>query len=106
MRKYVLGRLLLFVPSLLGASLLIFVLLRLVPGDIAEILIYQAGAESSTIQQKQVQEIRAELGLDRPVAVQYLAWLGNALRGDFGHSYLQKRPVTEILRERFPTSTA
>jgi peptide/nickel transport system permease protein len=104
MHRYVARRLLLFVPSLLGASILIFVLLRLVPGDIAEIIVYQAGAESSTVQQRQVLEIRAELGLDRPVAVQYLAWLGNALRGDFGQSYVQKRPVIEILRERFPRS--
>jgi len=102
--QYVARRVLLFVPSLIGASILIFVLLRLVPGDIAEIIVYQAGAESATIQQKQIQEIRAELGLDRPIVVQYLAWLGNALRGDFGHSYIQQRPVTEILRERFPRS--
>ena len=104
MNQYVARRLLLFVPSLLGASILIFVLLRLVPGDIAEIIVYQAGAESSTVQQKQVREIRAELGLDRPIVVQYLAWLGNALRGDFGHSYIQQRPVMRIVAERFPRS--
>jgi len=104
MHQYVARRLLLFVPSLLGASILIFVLLRLVPGDIAEIIVYQAGAESATVQRRQVQEIRAELGLDRPIVVQYLAWLGNAVRGDFGHSYIQQRPVTQILRERFPRS--
>ena len=104
MRKYVARRLLLFVPTLLGASLLIFVLLRLVPGDIAEILVYQSGTESSAIQQKQVQQIRAELGLDRPVAIQYLVWLGDALRGDFGYSYTQRRPVSEIIKERFPRS--
>ncbi|MGH7334615.1 MAG: ABC transporter permease [Candidatus Rokuibacteriota bacterium] len=104
MRQYVVRRLLLFVPSLLGASMLIFVLLRLVPGDIAEIIVYQAGAESASVQQKRVQEIRTELGLDRPIVVQYLAWLGNAFRGDFGQSYIQQRPVTEILRERFPRS--
>ena len=104
MRKYLIGRLLLFIPSLLGASLVIFVLMRLVPGDIAEIIVYQAGAESSSVQQRQVQEIRVELGLHRPVVMQYVVWLGNALRGDFGHSYIQKRPVIEILRERFPRS--
>ncbi|MBI2468929.1 MAG: ABC transporter permease, partial [Candidatus Rokubacteria bacterium] len=104
MRKYVVRRLLLFVPTLLGASLLIFGLMRLVPGDIAEILVYQTGTESSTVQQKQIQQIREELGLDRPIAVQYLAWLGNALRGDFGYSYTQRRPVTDILKERFPRS--
>lgn len=104
MQKYVAQRLLLFVPSLLGASLLIFVLLRLVPGDIAEILVYQAGSESSAVQEKQIREIRAELGLDRPILVQYAVWLGNAARGDFGYSYVQKRPVTEIVTERFPRS--
>ena len=104
MRQYVLGRLLLFVPTLLGASLLIFVLLRFVPGDVAEILVYGAGTESSTIQKKQVEQIRHELGLDRPVLVQYAVWLGSALSGDFGYSYTQRRPVAEILRERFPRS--
>ena len=102
MRAYVLHRLLLFVPTLLGASLLIFVLLRLVPGDVAEILVYGAGTESSGTQKKQVEQIRRELGLDRPVLVQFGAWLGNAARGDFGYSYTQRRPVMEILRERFP----
>ena len=104
MRKYALRRLLLFIPSLLGASLLIFVLMRLVPGDIAEILVYGAGTESASIQQQQVQQIRTELGLDRPVLAQYGLWLANALRGDFGYSYTQRRPVFEILKERFPRS--
>ncbi len=104
MRKYIARRLLLFIPTLLGASILIFVLMRLVPGDIAEILVYQTGTESSAVQQKQIQQIREELGLNRPVVVQYLAWLGNALRGDFGYSYTQRRPVTDILKERFPRS--
>jgi peptide/nickel transport system permease protein len=102
--RYVAGRLLLFVPTLLGASLLIFVLMRIVPGDIAEILVYQTGSETSGVQQKQIQRIRAELGLDRPVAVQYLDWIGGALRGDFGESYMQQRPVADILKERVPRS--
>ena len=104
MRTYVLRRLVLFVPTLLGVSILIFVLMRLVPGDIAEILVYQSGSESSAIQQKQIRQIRQELGLDRPVVVQYLAWMGGALRGDFGQSYMQRRPVSDILRERVPRS--
>jgi peptide/nickel transport system permease protein len=103
-RTYILRRLLLFVPTLFGASLLIFVLMRLVPGDIAEILVYQTGSESSAVQKKQIEQIRRELGLDRPVAAQYVAWLAGAVRGDFGHSYSQRRPVSEILAERFPRS--
>jgi peptide/nickel transport system permease protein len=104
LRSYVGRRLLLFVPSLLGVSILIFVILRVVPGDIAEILVYQTGSESSEVQQKQIRQIRQELGLDRPIAVQYLAWLGQAIRGDFGFSYTERRPVTDILKERFPRS--
>ena len=104
MRRYVLRRSLLFIPTLFGASLLVFILLRLVPGDIAEILVYQTGSESSTVQKKQIQQIRAELGLDRPVLVQYGHWMWDALRGDFGQSYSQRRPVSAILAERFPRS--
>jgi len=103
-RTYIARRLLLFVPTLLGASLLIFVLMRLVPGDIAEILVYQTGSESSAVQKRQIEQIRRELGLDRPVITQYVSWLAGAVRGDFGYSYSQRRPVTEILAERFPRS--
>ncbi len=104
MRSYVARRLLLFIPALIGASMLIFVLMRLVPGDIAEILVYQTGSETSGVQQKQIQQIRQELGLNQPVVVQYLSWIGGAVRGDFGKSYTQRRPVWDILRERFPRS--
>ena len=104
MRSYVVRRVLLFIPALVGASMLIFVLMRLVPGDIAEILVYQAGSETSGVQQKQIQQIRSELGLERPVVIQYLSWIGGAVRGDFGKSYAQRRPVWDILRERFPRS--
>ncbi|HEX6081377.1 MAG TPA: ABC transporter permease [Methylomirabilota bacterium] len=104
MSTYVLRRLLLFVPTLVGASILIFVLLRLVPGDIAEILVYQTGSESSAVQRRQIQQIRRELGLDRPIAAQYVDWAAGALQGDFGQSYVQRRPVADILRERFPRS--
>jgi peptide/nickel transport system permease protein len=104
MRSYVLRRLALFVPTLLGVSILIFVLMRLVPGDIAEILVYQTGSEASAVQKRQIQQIRDELGLSRPVVVQYLRWVGDALRGDFGKSYTQRRPVADILKERFPRS--
>jgi peptide/nickel transport system permease protein len=103
-REYITRRLLMFVPTLFGASIVIFVLLRLVPGDIAEILVFQTGSESSTVQQKQVRQIRIELGLDRPVPAQYLEWLSRAARGDFGRSYVQQRPVIEILEERLPRS--
>ena len=104
MSTYILRRLVLFVPTLVGASILIFVLMRLVPGDIAEILVYQTGSESSAVQRKQIQQIRRELGLERPIVTQYVDWIAGAVRGDFGQSYVQRRPVMDILRERFPRS--
>ncbi len=104
MRIYLARRLLLFAPTLLGVSILIFVLMRLVPGDIAQILVYQTGSEASAVQEKQIRQIRAELGLDRPIILQYLAWLREVVRADFGYSYSQRRPVKDILAERFPRS--
>jgi len=104
MNVYLVRRLLYFVPTLFGASLLIFALMRMVPGDIAEILVYQTGGETADVQQREIQRIRRELGLGRPLAVQYLDWAVHALRGDFGYSYTQRRPVADILAERFPRS--
>lgn len=102
MQQYVVHRLLLFIPAVLGVTLVAFALMRLVPGDIAAILVYEAGTERAGAAQEAVQKIRQELGLDRPVLVQYLDWLRRAVRGDFGYSYWERRPVSEIMRERFP----
>jgi len=104
MFQYTMRRLLLFVPTLLGVTILIFLLVRLVPGDIAEILVFDAGNMPPARVRQQIAEIRTELGLDRPVAVQYLTWIKGALFGDFGFSYWEKRPVADILSERFPRS--
>lgn len=102
MRLYALRRLLLFIPAVLGVTLVVFVLMRLIPGDIATILVYEAGTEGSKADEKAVQKIRQELGLNRPFIVQYFDWLQGVVRGDFGYSYWERRPVLEILSERFP----
>src|ERR671922_1958292 len=102
MRRYIVQRLLLFIPAMLGAPLVAFVFMRLVPGDIATILVYEAGTERAGAAEQAVQKMRRELGLDRPIAVQYAHWLLGAVRGDFGYSYWERRPVSEILGERFP----
>jgi peptide/nickel transport system permease protein len=102
MQRYIVQRLLLFIPAMLGVTLVAFVLMRLVPGDIATILVYEAGTERAGAAQQAVQKMRRELGLDRSIAVQYASWLLGAIRGDFGYSYWERRPVSEILGERFP----
>jgi peptide/nickel transport system permease protein len=104
MFKYVTRRLLLFVPTLLGVTIIIFLMVRLVPGDVAEILVYDAASLTQEETRAQIAKIRNELGLDRPVAAQYLTWLGRAAVGNFGYSYWEKRPVSKIIGERFPRS--
>ncbi len=104
MFQYVVRRLLLVLPTLLGVTIVIFALVRLVPGDIAEILVHDAGNLSPDEVERQIAQIRGELGLDQPVVVQYIAWLGNFATGDFGFSYWERRPVAEIIADRFPRS--
>lgn len=79
---------------LLVVSILVFALLHLAPGDPARIV---AGADATP---EQVQAVRANLGLDRPVAVQYLSWLGGIVTGDLGTSYVLGRPVAELIGQR------
>lgn len=77
---------------------LTFALLRLAPGDPATFLLPPAASASDAVQ------LRAELGLDRPVAVQYARWLGASLRGDLGTSFVDRRPVREVIRDALPIS--
>jgi len=81
-RTYVIKRLLLNIPVLLLVSLIVFSLMRLIPGDA---VIAQVGG-TGNIPKSELQGLRKELGLDRPFVVQYAIWLGNALHGDFGKS--------------------
>lgn len=104
MGTYLGRRLLLFIPSLFGMSILIFILMRLIPGDVAHILVYESGTEYGQVAERQVKEIRQELGLERPLVAQYVSWVAGLFRVDFGYSYWERRPVLDILRERFPRS--
>ncbi|MEM1299966.1 MAG: ABC transporter permease [Pseudomonadota bacterium] len=81
--------------TLLVVSLVIFIAVESLPGDFAEEILGQAATEES------VAAIRKELGLDQPAYVRYFQWLGNALQGDFGTSFGNKRPVAEQLHDRF-----
>jgi peptide/nickel transport system permease protein len=95
MRDYIIRRLLLLIPVLAGISLCVFFIMRLVPGDVV----------SGILGIEQTPELRAmweqKLGLDRPPAVQYLAWMGNVLRGNFGESFRTGAPVFPEILKRF-----
>ena len=99
MTRYVLLRLLWIVPVVLGVSLIVFSIMKLVPGDVAQVI---AGTDGTA---EDVELIRRSLGLDRPVYEQYLTFLGNTYQGDFGRSAVTKRPVTEEISSRIgPTA--
>lgn len=96
---YFLGRrILLSLLTLLGATMLIFVLLRVVPGNVADILFDSAGF----VDQADKERIEVELGLDQPIYSQYLAWIGGLLRGDLGYSYVHDQPVATMVAPRIP----
>ena len=100
MFTYILRRILLMFPTLLGSVTLIFLVMRLLPGDAA---LYILGAEESAeVNRPALAQIRQELGLDQSLPVQYVQWLWGVARLDFGNSYWTKQPVIEELAQRYP----
>ena len=96
--RYLARRAVWTVAALLGVSVLIFVLVRLLPGDIVDIL---AGTEGQLGREQRAQVLR-QFGLDRPWPVQYALWLASMLRGDFGWSFRSGQPVADLLVSRLP----
>ncbi len=94
MARQVARRLGIFVLSLVAASVLIFVITQALPGDIARVMLGEGATEA------QLAAKRAELGTDRPLVVQYLAWAGGLLVGDFGRSWLSGLPVAGLIAPR------
>ena len=100
MGSYLFRRLLLMILTLIGVSVVIFVMLRIVPGNIADILFDAAGMVSAADKHK----LESELGLDQPIVIQYFSWIGGLLRGDFGYTYLSERPALEEILPRIPVT--
>jgi peptide/nickel transport system permease protein len=99
MRQYVLRRLFLAVPTLVLVSVIVFSMMRLMPGDVV-LRMVEGHAYAPT-----VEALRKEVGLDRPAHVQYLDWVGGiVMRGDFGTSYWTKQPILDEFIARFPVT--
>ena len=98
MRNYVLRRLLVALPSLLIASLIVFTLPRLIPGDVVQLMLEEKAYG------KDLEDLRAKLGLNRPIPVQYVQWLGSIVRGNLGESLWTRQPVVSELTRRLPVS--
>lgn len=94
MGAFLIRRLLAVLPVLLVVSLLVFFMLRLAPGDPAAVI---AGNNATS---EDIANIRAQMGLDQPIAAQYLLWLGKVVQGDLGYSYYLSKPVADLVLQR------
>jgi peptide/nickel transport system permease protein len=102
MRTYALRRLLLTIPTLFGLSVILFVLVRLIPGDAA--LLKMAGGDVTFNNPAALAELRHQMGLDRPIPVQFAVWLGGVIRGDLGQSVWSGRSVVTEIADRLPVT--
>src|ERR1051325_4324400 len=98
MRKYIFRRLVVAVPSLLIASLIVFTLPRLIPGDVVQLMLDEKAYG------KDLEDLRAKLGLNRPLHVQYVEWVGAVVRGHLGESLWTRQPVISELARRLPVT--
>jgi peptide/nickel transport system permease protein len=96
---YLAKRVLLAVPILVGASTIIFFLMHAAPGDPTSLYL-----SNPNIHPRVIEQMRENLGLDQPVHVQYVKWIGSFLRGDFGYSFSQHRPISDILADAIPNT--
>ena len=100
MKQYIARRFVLFIPTLLLTTVIVFVLFFLVPGDTALfILTGEEGAGAVT--EEDIANLRRELGLDRPIHIQYFSWIWGILQGDLGDSIWYKTPVIDELKDKF-----
>lgn len=100
MQRYLIRRILSMIPLLLGVSIIAFVIMNLAPGDPA--IMYMDPNEP--FDQTTLDAIRVRMGLDQPLPVRYLSWLGRTVRGDLGYSFVSRRPVIEEITARLPNT--
>ena len=100
MASYIVRRIGLMLLTLFGMSVLIFVMLRLVPGNISDILFDAAGMVNPADKKK----LEAELGLDQPILKQYVNWISGLLRGDLGYAYVSEKPALDEILPRIPVT--
>ncbi len=97
LREHIIRKLISTIPTFLVASVLIFLLLHIAPGDPVELMFRGSGHPVSPAI---IETVRKQLGLDKPVYVQYFMWLGKFLRGDLGYSYISNRAISSEIRSR------
>ena len=101
MKNYIIRRLLLFVPTLLGVSMVIFTLLRVIPGDPATAMLSGPTGEG-VYTQEEVEQLREKLGLNNPLHIQYMSWIAKVVTGNLGNSVFLNRSIAGEIGRRFP----
>ncbi len=101
MLRYILHRVLLMIPTLLGVAILVFLMLRAMPGDVVEVMFRSEGAN---VPPEVIEAEKQRLGLDQPVPVQFAKWLGGVLQGDLGYSMWTGKPITQEIGIRLELS--
>ena len=92
-----------FIPTLIGVSLVIFILLRVIPGDVAVAILAGPSGEG-VFTEEDIARVTEELGLDRPIYIQYVDWMWGLIRGDLGNSFVVNKPIFEQLKRQFPVT--
>ena len=98
MRYYIIKRILSLIPLIIGITFLVFIAINFIPGDPARIML---GIEGTEVMAEQIRE---QLGLNQPVIIRYINWMGQVVRGDLGLSLMTRRPVMQELMMRFPVT--
>jgi len=100
MLRYIIGRILIMIPTLLVISALVFLIIELPPGDYIESYIAELRAQGESVDLAQIEFLRTEYGFDKPPVERYFHWLWGILQGDFGYSFEYRLPVNEVVGDR------
>lgn len=101
MQKYIYRRLLIMVPTIIGITILIFLAMRVLPGDPLAMIVSEASG-TYVLNDEELQTLRASLGLDQPYYIQYLRWMGEVVSGELGSSFWTGEPISALLLRRGP----
>ncbi len=104
MQTYILRRILLMAPMLVAVSVVIFGILRIMPGDVTIAITGGVGGETLRLTDEEKATIRKQWGLDKPLYRQYLSWMGGVAKGDFGTSFWYKTPIKTEIAQRYPVT--
>lgn len=101
MSTYIINRVLIAIPTIIGITILIFLAMRVLPGDPLAMIVTESTG-TYVLSEEELEEVRASLGLDKPYYVQYLDWMKQVLSGDLGHSFWTNEPISALIARRGP----